>query len=1003
MDVTDFVDRYMTHQNEDMDGRDFVRDLVELIGSRADYDTYVAEMPVTHVERDMATDAELMDSTGRVDFYSEALGVVLELKSGDFSIASSRDEFSADSKGEAEWNRVLEHRPRAWDVDRRVTPYVQAKGYADDLVAEGKPVRFIVVSNFREIRIYEYVNGGRGRVRETEEIISLADVPDRLDRLAFMARLDLGRLGEKEAVSRHAGELVKQLRDHVIRCWKQDGVDVVDGTRRVSMGIFLLRVVFILFAESSRLFGVDGRANGHEFADWVESVDADYLNEAFTRLFTLLDTPDGDRSSAQLRSFGSGFCYVNGSVFSNDAAFLGSYGLDGKLELPVFDEKLKRFVVDVMSRKMDWSDVDPTVFGSIFESLVSSTDGYSGVNKRREQGIHYTSRANIHKVIGPLFLDDLEADYELAMDESDLAVRARMLYDLMVRLGGITILDPACGSGNFLTESYRCLRDLENRAVTAYVAAVSPAMPPSFVLDVKVCPSSFYGIELDPLAGAITCLAMNRASSQCGMFVRNFPLESGVAKNIRVGVNAINDGGQLCDWRIDGDRYADYVVGNPPFIGPWHLDDAQKKDRGLVFGKSGNVLDYVSCWFEMASRYVEASGNKTRVAFVATNSICQGQQVIPLWRHILEGRGQEIKFVWTSFKWDSESMEGVAAVTVVVIGIGAADGAVKHIISDGGASVETVNHVNAYLMDFPDVWVQKRSSPIVSGVPEMRCGFLPADNGYLRLEPNERDELLRLEPQSAMYVRRAFGSKEVIKGEVRYCLWLVDADLDDLKANHPLVWSRVQSCGNWRRGRGTSGEAYKLRDVPHLMRGTRHMAPGKGMLALPQVSGENRKYTPIDFLPDYSVPTNLVHFVSGAGLYEFGIVSSYAYHAFTDVVSGKLEDRQRHCSTLVYNNFPWPSCDDVRRRAVEDAAKLVLEARRNHADKTLAQMYDGISSAPASASEHNRKKYDLVEYADLAEAHKALDAAVDSAYGVSFSGDEEKMLRHLLKLWIALQ
>lgn len=1003
MDVNDFTKKYAYKQDETKYGHDFWRDLIELVGCHDDYETYVPQCPVVHTEVDKNTKAVLTDSTGFVDFYSEKYGVVVELKGGDKSIASTRDEFQPGPAGDAEWEAVCEPRPRAWDRDRCVTPYAQAKEYADDLMAVGKSVNYIVVSNFREIRIYTYVNFGHGRVRDTEEVIALSEVPDKLHRLQFLTCVDPRRVSEKEAVSRHAGELMARLRDHVERCWDADGVSELDESRRASLDLFLLRIAFLLFAEDSLLLGNGKVGSGHEFVDWVESHDARYLNTAFNRLFEALDTPGGERTRNQAAI---GFPYINGSLFSCDPEFLASYGIGSVLLLPAFDEELKSFLVEEVSKKTDWHEVDPTVFGSIFECLVGAD--FDGKSKRRLQGMHYTSVANIHKVIDPLFLNRLEDAYDAALDEPDVGARREMLRAIKVEISNMRFLDPACGSGNFLVEVYKCLRDLDNRVVKAYADILPEGEVPSkWWLTVGVKTSSFYGIEYDPLAGAIArtslhmmCLAMNAQSEKSDMYTRNFPLDKDVCSHIYIGVNAISDGETLRDWARDfTNGYVDYIIGNPPYAGAWNLDDAQKRDRELVFGKRGKVLDYVSCWFELASRYIEASGGHTKAAFVATNSVCQGQQVNPLWRQILVGRDQEIGFAWRSFKWYSESTEGVAAVTVVVVGFGVSDGLPKSIMHADGSPIEMVPHINAWLLGLPDIWVEPRMKPICREAKPILTGYVPADDDTLTFGKDVYDDFVRYEPQSMRYVKRVTGTDELLRGKDHWCFWLPGADLDDLKANHPMVWDAVERCKAARMLMDKPKSIGRLlRDTPHLMRCANTTPLSCSYLAIPQIWGEKRRYTPLVFLTDDTIPTNLLYFINDAGLYEFGVLSSIVHNAFMRVLCGGLETRPRYNIKLVYNNFPWPNCDAAARARIEEAASAVLEARANHADSTLVRMYDGISPMPRNCGKGGDKKYDLREYDDLRRAHEVLDAAVEAAYGVTFGDDEGDIVRHLLEL-----
>ena len=1012
LDARSFVDYYSdsSHQSEVRNGHDFFRDLIVLVGGDDAYQAYVSQSPVRHVEHDRDTGVTVVDSSGSVDFFSDSLGVVVELKSGTESVASSRLEFEPGPAGDVEWNGVRESRPRSWDRNRRVTPFEQAKDYADDLSAEGHTIRYVVVSNFSEIRVYEYVNAGHGDVRGTEEVIALSDVPDRLDRLRFLVMVDSGRMQRREAVSKAAGDLMHGVFKHIMRCWELDGVADADGdsAKVASAHIFLMRLAFLLSAGDGGLLSERAEATGHEFVDWLKGVQAEYMSDAFARLFGILDTPINERSVHD-RCLGVGFPYVNGSLFSDDSAILESYGIHGGLALPSFDTEIKDYLVGVVASSVSWREVDPTVFGSMFESLVAM----SVPGRRHELGMHYTSYENIHKVIDPLFLSDFESRLRAAMSMDDIGDRRGALYDLKSDICQVSVFDPACGSGNFLVESYKSLRSLESRVSAAYCSTlVAGEMPPRWVLEVGVSTSNFYGVELDPLAGAIartslhmTSLAADVESRKYDMFTHSFPLATDVSKNVHVGENAIRFDDRLRDWKNEftGGHHVSYIVGNPPFVNPKAVrrDVEQGRDRSLLFGRGDGVLDYVCCWIEMASRYVTESKGHTKVAFVATNLVCQGEQPPRLWKKILDDRNQSILFAWQSFGWESESTVGVAQVSVVVIGFGIEDDGASRMLFETNGHVRECDNINAYLRDMDNVFFGRRTSPICDNVLPMRCGYLVADGGTIScFDESYRNRLESEEPQSLPYLRLMVGGDEYVNGRLRLCLWLPDADLDDVRRNHPVVWEMLEACRDWRSSRPRKNDAYRLRNVPHRMRDVDKLVIDKPYLIVPNTTSENRLYVPIGLVDPDVIPNHNAQIVVGAGLYEFGIMSSCFYNAFLHLVGGGLETRYRHNYTYVYNNYVWPDCDAVARAAIESAAQGVLDARRNHANMTLAAMYDGISPVPGNLSAKAASKFDRAELDDLKLAHRRLDVACADAYGVPHDIDENGMLAMLAKRYL---
>lgn len=688
-------------------------------------------------------------------------------------------------------------------------------------------------------------------------------------------------------------------------------------------------------------------------------------SSAFLELFKVLDTPVPDRDpylSDRLRAFP----YVNGGLFK------------GSVEIPNFTESIRSLLLDEVAQDTDWSQISPTIFGGVFESTLNP-------ETRRSGGMHYTSPENIHKVIDPLFLDDLRSELDTILTADGLTERQRdnRLRKFHEKLGSLTFFDPACGSGNFLTETYIELRRLEN-VVIGELLRNQTMFDFEEVGDspVKVSLHQFYGIEINDFAVSVARTALWIAQLQANIESETIILREIDDLPLRDSAS-IHEGNALTmDWQsVLPAQRCSFVMGNPPFIGYSNKSAQQRADMELVFDgmKQHGLLDYVAGWYRKAADYME--GTSIEAAFVSTNSICQGQQVAPLWRPLFE-RGITINFAHRSFVWGNEASDQ-AHVHVVIVGFSYVARKNKVLFDvqeiDEGVS-QSVDNINGYLVDAANVFIERRSKPLCD-VPPMSAGGKPTENGNLLMWEHEKDELLKVEPAAEKWIRRFSMGEEFIKGKKRYCLWLVDCTPQELRSM-PHVLERVRKVKEFREN-STKAATRKKAETPWLFDEVR---PPKGdrYIGVPKVSSERREYIPVDFVRDGMIPGDKLYFIADASIYDFGIFTSQFHNAWMRTVAGRLEMRYSYANTIVYNNFVWPKANDAQRALVEQKAQAVLDARDQYQGAALADLYD-----PDNAW----------LYPALTRAHRELDAAVEAAYSVDFGGDEQKIAAHLFDLY----
>ena len=883
------------------------------------------------------------------------------------------------------------HKAYAQSDGCELTPYQQAKRYADEMPNSLRP-RWIVVCNFQEFLVYDLEKPG-----DEPEQIFLKDLEKEYYRLQFLADSHHNYLRREEELSLQAGALVGKLYDALIKQY----IDPDEQSLR-SLNILCVRLVFCFYAEDAGLF-----ATRTAFEDYLRSFAIENVRDGLIKLFKALDTQlvDRDKYDTKLQPFP----YVNGGLFR-----------DEQIEIPNFTQEIIDVICDNCA-PFNWSDISPTIFGAVFESTLNP-------ETRRKGGMHYTSIANIHKVIDPLFLDDLNAEFEeITKTPAGRAAKAnnkfdQRLLDFQKKLGSLKFLDPACGSGNFLTETYLSLRRLENRAILALNKGERLLDLGNFIY---VNINQFYGIEINDFAVTVAKTALWIAESQ---MIRE--TEAILSQNIDflpLTTNAfIVEGNALrMDWatlkpidetampanslfsgfatETDGLRHQyDYIIGNPPFVGYSYQSAEQKDDLHFVSKDIANNIDYVAGWYFKAAMLM--NGTKTRAALVSTNSITQGEQVAVLWKPLFEKYGVQIDFAWRTFRWDSESNQK-AHVHCVIVGFScenvgtsraASENAIvtnnadaaRHVptrrIFNADGTVINAKNINGYLLDASNIFIEKRTNPLCDVPPFMR-GCQPTDDGNFLLTIEEKEDYLRTEPQGEKFLRPFMMGKDFIDRKPRWCFWLVGANPTELR-KCPILTKRIENVRNFRL-KSSKAMTRQKADTPTLFDEIRE--PQSNYIGLPTVSSQNRKYVPIDYLSQNVIPGNKIYFMQGADLFHFGILVSNVHMEWMRAVCGRLKSDYNYSNTIVYNNFPWPQVETLRATSVqtkiEKTAQAILDARALYPDSSLADLYDETLMPP-----------------ELRKAHRENDKAVMAAYGFDAAMDESEIVARLFEMYEAL-
>ena len=820
-----------------------------------------------------------------------------------------------------------------------LTPYQQARRYAGYLPHDMNP-RWIVVCNFREFHIHDM-----NRPNDEPEVVSLADLEKEYHRLNFLVDTGDENIKKEMEISLQAGEIVGTLYDALLKQYK----DPESPETLKSLNALCVRLVFCLYAEDAEIFGGHGK-----FHDYMQRHQSD-ARRALIDLFQVLDTKTGARDP-YIDDDLAAFPYVNGGLFA-----------DENIIIPRLDEAIVDLILQRASADFDWSSISPTIFGAVFESTLNP-------ETRRSGGMHYTSIENIHKVIDPLFLDDLKAELAEIQKIAVETTRKRRLKDFQHKLAGLKFLDPACGSGNFLTETYISLRKLENEALRSLSDQI---MFGDVTNPIQVSIGQFYGIEINDFAVTVAKTALWIAESQMMKETEDIMHMSLDFLPLKSYANIVEGNALRMDWEsVVPKQELNYIMGNPPFVGARMMSPQQKDDLNSVFPgwKNAGNLDYVSCWYKKAADLMD--GTPIRSALVSTNSVTQGEAVANLWKPLF-GSGVHIDFAHRTFRWDSEA-KIKAHVHCVIVGFSTAPNTRPKIIYSSDRA-QVAQNINAYLFDGENVFVENRKKPICN-VPEMVFGNTPIDDGNLIIEADELESFFEAEPNAKQYIHKLVGSREFINGLPRYCLWLVGANPADLR-KMPLVMKRVQAVREMRASSKRSA-TQKLSSTPTLFGEIRQPTSGN-YLIVPLTSSERRRYIPIGFMPCDVIATNLVQMLPNATLYHFGVLTSNVSNAWMRTVCGRLKSDYRYTITNVYNNFPWPTPTEEQKAKIEETAQAILDARALYPDSSLADLYDETTMPP-----------------ELRKAHQQNDKAVMRAYGFDIkTTTETACVAELMKMY----
>lgn len=800
-------------------------------------------------------------------------------------------------------------------------PYEQARRYAGFLPHDQNP-RWIVVCNFQEFQIYDM-----NRPNDEPETLRLANLEKEYHRLQFLVDTGSTVVKKEMEVSLQAGEIVGTLYDALLKQYK----DPESPETLKSLNALCVRLVFCLYAEDAGVFGSHGM-----FQQYLQNHIHD-ARRALIDLFRVLDTQPEDRDPYIDEDLAA-FPYVNGGLFA-----------DEDVVIPRLDENIVDLILHRASEDFDWSVISPTIFGAVFESTLNP-------ETRRKGGMHYTSIENIHKVIGPLFLDDLRAELDAIKAIPVDKTRDKQLRQFQAKLAGLTFLDPACGSGNFLTETYLSLRRLENEVIDALL--YGQVILGQVTDPIRVSIGQFYGIEINDFAVTVAKTALWIAESQMMQETEKLVRHTLDFLPLRSYANIVEGNALRMDWeRVVPKRELDYIMGNPPFVGHQWRTKEQAVDLESVckdIPKCGK-LDYVCGWYVKAADYMQ--GTQIHAAFVSTNSISQGESVGILWKPLFTEKHLTIEFAYRTFVWTSEAKDK-AAVHCVIVGFtcGTARNTCYLYESDRRRTVE---HINGYLVDAPNVFIQSRGKPLTAGLPIMSKGSQPTDGGNLIFSVEERDDLIKKYPQTEELLRRYISADDYINNKIRYCLWLVNISPSKYRNIHPIM-ERLERVVKCRRQSPTSS-VQRNAETPMLF--TQIRQPQSQYLAMPEVSSSKRKYIPFGYINPDVIGSNMLYLIPNATLYIFGVMISNVHMAWARTVGGRLKSDYRY-TPAIYNNFPWPTPTDEQKAKIEQTSQAILDARDLYPDASLADLYDPATMPP-----------------ELVKAHQQNDKAVMRAYG----------------------
>ena len=822
----------------------------------------------------------------------------------------------------------------------KLTPFQQAKRYSAELSYSERP-RWIVTCNFAQFRVYDMEHPN-----SEPAVIYLKDLEEDYYRLQFLVDTENTEIKKEEQVSFKAGELVGILYDKILEQYK----DPSNPESLRSLNMLCVRLVFCLYAEDAGIFGEHGKF--HDYLKHIAERNISDVRRGLIDLFRVLDTKPEDRDPYMEEELAS-FPYVNGGLFA-----------DENIEIPRFTEEIVQILLSKASEDFNWRDISPTIFGAVFESTLNP-------ETRRSGGMHYTSIENIHKVIDPLFLRQLRVELNEIEEITVTNQRRSRLEAFQKKLASLVFFDPACGSGNFLTETYLCLRRLENEVIEHLIALEKGNTQGQIMLagarhiDIMVSIGQFYGIEINDFAVSVAKTALWIAESQ--MLEETEKILTQHLEFLPLTTNAfIHEGNALrMDWKesVPVQRLS-YIMGNPPFVGGMMMSRKQHEELEEVFPECPKIgeMDYVVGWYAKAAELIQ--GTKICCAFVSTNSVCQGQAVAAVWKPLFN-KGIHIDFAYQTFRWDSEA-KLKAHIHCVIVGFSAFESHTKKRLYLSN-QMQLVENINGYLLDGKNIFVESRSTPICN-VPKMRFGSMPRDGGGFILNEDEKNELIKSAPQAAKWIHLYLGAEEFINNKKRYCLWLVSASPSEIRSCKEIL-KRVEYVREFRAA-SKAAATRKFADTPTIF--CQIAQPDTDYIIIPGVSSEKRKYIPIGFMNKDTIASNLVQIIPNATLYHFGVLTSNVHMSWMRTVCGRLKSDYRYSKDIVYNNFPWPNPTEEQKAKIERTAQAILDARALYPDSSLADLYDELTMPP-----------------ELRKAHQNNDRAVMQAYGMPVRGTTE--------------
>ncbi|MBU0942116.1 MAG: class I SAM-dependent DNA methyltransferase [Bacteroidetes bacterium] len=812
--------------------------------------------------------------------------------------------------------------------------------------------RFIIVTDFKTLLAVDT------KTNDTLDI-ELVALPSHFDFFLPWAGMEKATHQNENPADVKAAEKMAKLFDEIKKDNPDNSPEFIHG-----LNVFLSRLLFCFFSEDTNIFKEGIFTNSIKSHTQVDGSD---LNSYLDKLFEVLNTNDNVRK--EIPDYLNNFPYVNGGLFQH------------KHQTPIFTRRSRQAIID--AGELNWSAINPDIFGSMIQAVITP-------EHRGGLGMHYTSVPNIMKVIEPLFLNDLNEEFNSAKYEP------KKLNKLLERLGKIKIFDPACGSGNFLIIAYKELRFLEikilvqlqdlQKATTGFEeyqsqlelipkAQLSLAAQYQPTLFSRIELAQFFGIELDDFAHEIAILSLWLAQHQMNQKFKEVFGNTNPTLPLQAGGNIVHGNATRVDWEVVCPKKANdeiYILGNPPYLGFRNWDNDQKEDMEFIFNKMGNVkrLDYIGCWFKKGTDYIKNSNSK--YAFVSTNSICQGEQVSLLWPYVYS-KDQEIGFCHTSFKWDNNA-KSVAGVTCVIIGVQNNSNQDKKIFSE--SRIFKVKNINPYLTEGSNIFINQRSDAL-SELPEMALGSSSIDGGFLILSPQEKNDFISDNINTKKFIKKYIGGNDFLNDLERYCLWIEDKDFEEAYSI-ARIKDRIDKCKEYRLSGGR--DAKKAALTPHKFFYKKYKE--ESSIILPFTSSENRDYLPVGFENVGTIISNGLFVIYNSNPIIFVILSSKLHNLWTKVVSGKLETRIRYSVNLVYNNFPFPKISEAQKLELTQSVFRILEERENHSEKTLAQLYDPDKMPQG-----------------LREAHRLNDLAIERCYrSKPFESDEER-LEYLFKLY----